>query len=37
MLDAIANHYKGNPKVMGYDILNEPFSSYRYANIKTAD
>jgi endoglucanase len=27
---AIATHYKGNPAVAGYDLLNEPFCAYRY-------
>jgi endoglucanase len=26
----IAAHYKGNPAVAGYDLLNEPFCTYRY-------
>ncbi len=26
----IAAHYKGNPTVAGYDLLNEPFCTYRY-------
>jgi endoglucanase len=28
--EKIAGHYKGNPAVAGYDILNEPFCTYRY-------
>lgn len=30
MWEKIAQHYKGNPIVAGYDLLNEPYSSYRY-------
>jgi aryl-phospho-beta-D-glucosidase BglC (GH1 family) len=28
--EKIADHYKGNPTIAGYDILNEPFCTYRY-------
>ena len=28
----IAAHYKGNPAVAGYDLLNEPFCTYRYTS-----
>lgn len=28
--EAIAEHYKGNPWVAGYDLLNEPYCTYRY-------
>lgn len=27
---AIASHYRGNPTVAGYGLLNEPFCAYRY-------
>lgn len=30
MWEKIAEHYKGNPVVAGYDLLNEPYSTYRY-------
>lgn len=30
MWEMIAEHYKGNPIVAGYDLLNEPFCTYRY-------
>lgn len=29
MWEKIAQHYKGNPVVAGYDLLNEPFGAYR--------
>ncbi|MDD6356819.1 MAG: glycosyl hydrolase family 18 protein [Bacteroidales bacterium] len=32
--EKIADHYKGNPAVAGYDILNEPFCTYRYSNYE---
>lgn len=32
MWEKIAEHYKDNPAVGGYDILNEPFCTYRYSN-----
>lgn len=35
MWEKIAKHYKGNPVVAGYDLLNEPYSSYRYDYDKT--
>lgn len=28
--EGIAEHYKGNPWVAGYDLLNEPYCTYRY-------
>ncbi len=28
----IAKHYKGNPAVAGYDLLNEPYCTYRYSS-----
>ena len=28
--ETIASHYKGNPAVAGYDLLNEPYCTYRY-------
>lgn len=28
--EAMAEHYKGNPWVAGYDLLNEPYCTYRY-------
>ncbi len=28
--EAVAEHYKDNPWVAGYDLLNEPYCSYRY-------
>lgn len=28
--EMVADHYKGNPVVAGYDLLNEPFCTYRY-------
>lgn len=28
--EAIAEHYKGNPWVAAYDLLNEPYCTYRY-------
>lgn len=28
--EQIALHFKGNPVVVGYDLLNEPFCTYRY-------
>lgn len=30
MWEKIAEHYKGNPAVAGYDLLNEPYCTYRY-------
>ncbi len=30
MWEKIAEHYKGNPTVAGYDLLNEPYCTYRY-------
>ncbi|MBQ9887081.1 MAG: cellulase family glycosylhydrolase [Lachnospiraceae bacterium] len=31
--EKIAEHYKGNPAVAGYDLLNEPYCTYRYNTI----
>lgn len=28
--EKIAEHYKGNPVVAGYDLMNEPYCTYRY-------
>ena len=28
--EKIAEHFKGNPTIAGYDLLNEPFCTYRY-------
>ncbi len=28
--EMVAEHYKGNPIVAGYDLLNEPYCTYRY-------
>ncbi len=28
--EMVADHYKGNPIVAGYDLLNEPYCTYRY-------
>ncbi|WP_026507129.1 cellulase family glycosylhydrolase [Butyrivibrio sp. MC2013] len=33
----IAQRYKGNPTVAGYDLLNEPFCTYRYNSSYSAD
>lgn len=30
MWEKIAEHYAGNPAVAGYDLLNEPYCTYRY-------
>ncbi len=30
--EAVATHYKGNPVVAGYDLLNEPCCTYRYTS-----
>lgn len=30
MWEKLAAHFKGNPTVAGYDLLNEPYSTYRY-------
>ena len=35
MWEKIAKHYKGNPVVAGYDLLNEPFNEYRYTTSYT--
>ena len=33
----VAARYAGNPAVAGYDLMNEPFCTYRYSSSKTAD
>ncbi|MCI8299318.1 MAG: cellulase family glycosylhydrolase [Lachnospiraceae bacterium] len=33
----LAGHYKGNPTVAGYDLLNEPYCTYRYNSQLSAD
>lgn len=33
--EGIAEHYKDNPWVAGYDLLNEPYCTYRYNSSKT--
>ncbi|WP_026506575.1 cellulase family glycosylhydrolase [Butyrivibrio sp. MC2013] len=33
----IADRYEGNPYVAGYDLLNEPYCTYRYNSSKSAD
>ncbi|PJI10462.1 MULTISPECIES: cellulase family glycosylhydrolase [Clostridium] len=33
----IAAHYKGNPTVAGYDLLNEPYCTYRYKSGESED
>jgi len=33
----IAARYEGNPTVAGYDLLNEPYCTYRYNSSKSAD
>ena len=35
--EAIAEHYKDNPWVAGYDLLNEPFCTYRYSSSFSDD
>ena len=35
--EKIAEHYKDNPVVAGYDLLNEPFCTYRYSAKLDAD
>lgn len=30
--EAVAEHYKGNPWVAAYDLLNEPYCTYRYSS-----
>lgn len=32
MWEKIAAHYAGNPVVAGYDLLNEPYNTYRYSS-----
>lgn len=33
----IAQRYAGNPTVAGYDLLNEPYCTYRYTSSRSAD
>ncbi len=33
----IAQHYAGNPTIAGYDLLNEPYCTYRYNSSYSAD
>lgn len=35
--EEIAEHYKDEPWVAGYDLLNEPYCTYRYNSSKSAD
>lgn len=35
--EALAQRYKGNPVVAGYDLLNEPYCTYRYNSSLSAD
>lgn len=35
--EELAEHYKDNPWVAGYDLLNEPYCTYRYNSSKSAD
>lgn len=35
--ETIAEHYKDNPWVAGYDLLNEPFCTYRYSSSFSDD
>ena len=35
--EAIAQHYEGNPVVAGYDLLNEPYCSYRYSSKRSEE
>lgn len=35
--EGLAEHYKDNPWVAGYDLLNEPYCTYRYNSSKSAD
>ncbi len=37
MWEKLAEHYKGNPVVAGYDLLNEPYCTYRYNSGKSDD
>jgi len=35
MWEEVAAHFNGNPWVAGYDILNEPYCTYRYSSSKS--
>lgn len=35
--EKVAEHYKDNPWVAGYDLLNEPYCTYRYNSSMSAD
>jgi aryl-phospho-beta-D-glucosidase BglC (GH1 family) len=35
--EAVAQRYKDNPAVAGYDLLNEPYCTYRYSSSRTAE
>ncbi|MCK8058131.1 MULTISPECIES: glycoside hydrolase family 5 protein [unclassified Fusibacter] len=35
--EEIAGRYRDNPVVAGYDLLNEPYCTYRYTSQRTAD
>lgn len=35
--EKIAEHFRENPWVAGYDLLNEPYCTYRYNSSKTAE
>ena len=37
MWEKLAEHFKGNPTVAGYDLLNEPYCTYRYNSSYTED
>ena len=37
MWEKIAEHFKGNPAVAGYDLLNEPYCTYRYSSSYSED
>lgn len=37
MWEKLAAHFKGNPTVAGYDLLNEPYCTYRYNSSYTED
>lgn len=37
MWEKLAEHFKGNPTVAGYDLLNEPYCTYRYNSSYSED